>query len=286
MKKAITVRNVNKIENGVKVLDDISFDIYEGEIVGLIGGGKETLIKILSGLNDFDIGQIYYYNYSLTSDFEKAMSIVSTVIEDEDIYKSINSQNNLEMFKIMFKGIDENTIKEIVKIIQMEKLLGRKFKTFSLGMEERLNIASSLISKPKIIILDHPFDKLNFDEIKKVVKTIESMKDVTIVISSNLLNLLDKLCTKLIFIDNGKIVNIKIKESEKKKLVNFEVDDFSKARLLIKDYCVNEELCVYETDEKISLINKKLLSNNIKVYRIYDNGYNLEKEFIDISKNS
>lgn len=284
MKKVITVRNVTKIENGRKVLDDISFDAYEGDIVGLIGGGKEALIKILSGLSEFDIGQIYYNNYSLTNDYEKAMSIVSTVVEKDSTYKNINCQNNLEIFKMMFKGIDENTIKEIVKIIQMEKLLGRKFKTFSLGMEERLNIASSLICKPKILILDKPFDNLNIDELKRVIKTIKSLKDLTIVISSNLLNVLDKVCNKLIFIDDGKIVNIKVKESKQKKLVNFEVDDFSKARLLIKDYCVNEDLCVYETDEKISLINKELLSNNINVYRIYDNVYNLEKEFIDISK--
>ena len=284
MKKVITVRNVTKIENGRKVLDDISFDAYEGDIVGLIGGGKEALIKILSGLSEFDIGQIYYNNYSLTNDYEKAMSIVSTVVEKDSTYKNINCQNNLEIFKMMFKGIDENTIKEIVKIIQMEKLLGRKFKTFSLGMEERLNIASSLICKPKILILDKPFDNLNIDELKRVIKTIKSLKNLTIVISSNLLNILDKVCNKLIFIDDGKIVNIKVKESKQKKLVNFEVDDFSKARLLIKDYCVNEDLCVYETDEKISLINKELLSNNINVYRIYDNVYNLEKEFIDISK--
>ncbi len=283
MKKAIIVRNVSKIENDKKVLDDISFDIYEGEIVGLTGNGKDTLIKIMSGLIDIDSGEIYYYNLSLLSEFEKSMSIVSTIIENREVYKNIYLQNNLELFKTMFKGVDENTIKEIIKIIQMERLLGRKFKTFPLGMEERLNIATSLVNKPKILILDSPFEKLNSMELKKTIKLLKSLNNVTIVISSNLLNVLENLCTKLLFINNGKMEKIKIMDNPKRKIVTFEVDDFSKAKLLIKDYCINDDLSVYETDDKISELNKELLLNNINVYRIYESNNFIENEFISKS---
>lgn len=277
MKKAITIRNVIKKKTENIVLDSISFDIYEGEIVGLVGEGKDILIKAMSGLCDIDSGDIYYYNYSLTKDFEKAMSIVSTVIENRDIYKRVNYQNNIELFKMMFKGVDENTIKEIIKIIQMERLLGRKFKTFSLGMEERINIASSLVNEPKILILDEPFIQLNSKELERTIEILKELKNTTIVIASNQLDILNIICTKIVFLNNGKIERIIIKDNPKKKIVTFEVDDFSKARLLIKDYCINEELSVYETDDKISQLNKELLLNNINVYRIYEDNSIIDK---------
>ena len=100
-----------------------------------------------------------------------------------------------------------------------------------------------------------------------------------------MLNEIQGICNKIVFINNGEIVNIKHIENDiKKKDVLFEVDDFSKAKLLLKDYCINEELEVYETDEVISKLNKELILNNINVYRIFENKNNLEREFFDIVK--
>ena len=164
MKKSIIVRNINKSINGKKILSDISFDAYEGEIIGLVGkngAGKSTLLKVMTGLYSYDSGEIYYYEYNLKKDFEKAMSIIGTLIESPDLYKNLSGSNNLKLFKTMFKNIDEETVKEIVRIVEMEKYLGKKFKTYSLGMKERLGIASSLINKPKILILDEPTNGLD-----------------------------------------------------------------------------------------------------------------------------
>ena len=136
MKQAIKVRNVSKSINAKEILHNISFDIYEGEIVGLVGpngAGKSTLLKIMTGLYTYDIGEIYYYDYNLKKDFEKAMSIIGTLIEDPALYKNLSGKNNLKLFKSMFKGIDEETISEIVKIVEMEKYLGKKFKTYNEG---------------------------------------------------------------------------------------------------------------------------------------------------------
>jgi ABC-type multidrug transport system ATPase subunit len=120
-------------------------------------------------------------------------------------------------------------------------------------------------------------------ELKKTIKLLKSLNNVTIVISSNLLNVLENLCTKLLFINNGKMEKIKIMDNPKRKIVTFEVDDFSKAKLLIKDYCINDDLSVYETDDKISELNKELLLNNINVYRIYESNNFIENEFISKS---
>ncbi len=282
MKKAIKVRNISKTIGRKKILNNISFDIYENEIVGLVGkngAGKSTLLKIMTGLYSYDEGEIYYYNYNLKTDYEKAMSIVGTLIENPDMYGNLSGKKNLELFKSMFKGIDEGTIEEIVRIVEMEKYLGKKFKTYSLGMKERLGIASSLINKPKILILDEPTNGLDREGVKNIMKMLKDLKDTTIIISSHMLSDIEELCNKIIFINDGKIDSIKIKQNDNKKNIIFEVDDFSKARLIIKDYCVNENLEVYETDDTVSLINKELVLNNINVYRISEATNTLENDF-------
>lgn len=286
MIKAVSVRNISKTINGKKILDDINFDVYEGEIVGLVGpngAGKSTLLKVMTGLYSYDSGEIYYYNYNLKNDFEKAMSIIGSLIEYPDLYYNLSGRKNLEIFRSMFKNVSDETISEIVKIVEMEKCLGRKFKTYSLGMKERLGIASALINKPKILILDEPTNGLDPMGVKKIMGILKNMKGTTILISSHMLGEIDELCDKVIFINGGRVVNIKNKEDESKnkKHVSFVVDDFSKAKILLNKYVVNDELEVYEKDEIISKLNKELIFNNINVYRIFEKN-SLENEFFDI----
>lgn len=288
MRQAIKVRNVSKTINGKKILHNINFDIYEGEIVGLVGAngaGKSTLLKVMTGLYNYEEGDIYYYDYNLKKDFEKAMSIVGTIIEDPALYKNLSGKNNLKLFKSMFKGIDESTINEIVKIVEMEKYLGKKFKTYSLGMKERLAIATSLINKPKILLLDEPTNGLDPLGIKNIMDMLKSMEDTTIVISSHLLKEIDSICSKIIFINKGRIVGIKNKDiSNTKKNIKFEVDDYSKAKVLLKNYLINDELEVYEDDEMIGKLNKALILNDINVYRIIEDNNSLENDFFNMVK--
>ncbi len=98
-----------------------------------------------------------------------------------------------------------------------------------------------------------------------------------------MLSEIESLCDKVIFINNGQIIDVKsIDKNVKKKNILFEVDDFSKAKLLLKNYCINEELEVYESDSTISMLNRELIFNNINVYRIYERENIIEKEFFDM----
>lgn len=288
MEKIIKVRNVNKYIGDRKILDNINFDVYKGEIVGLVGpngAGKSTLLKIMSGLYTSD-GEIIYEGYDLRKDFEKAMSIVGTLIEYPDMYGNLSGKKNLSLYKSMFNNISDDSINSIVKMVEMETFLKRKFKTYSLGMKERLGIANSLLNKPKILILDEPTNGLDPLGVKKIMKLLKNMGDTTIIISSHMLSEIEDLCTKIIFINDGKIVSIKCNDnSVKKRNVIFEVDDYSRARMLLNNYCINEELEVYESDEKISELNRELVLNNINVYRIVEHNKSLEQEFFDMVGN-
>lgn len=289
MNRAVKVRDLNKRIKGKQVLKNINFDIYEGEVVGLVGpngAGKSTLLKLMTGLYSIDSGDIYYFDYNMKYDFEKCMAIIGTLIESPELYKNLSGKENLELFRTMFKGIDENTIKEIVKIVEMEKHIGKKFKTYSLGMKERLGIANALINKPRILILDEPTNGLDPIGIKKIMEILSDMKDTTIIISSHLLSEIESLCDKIIFINNGEVVKIKqIDKTIKKKNVIFEVDDYSKAKIILNKYCINDELEFYESDDMISRMNKELIFNNINVYRIYESNNSLEKEFFNMVNN-
>lgn len=281
MKKIIEVKNISKKIGKKEILKNISFDGYEGDIIGIVGNngvGKTTLLKVLTGLYKPNSGEIIFDGINLNTNYEKAISKVGSLIETPDLYKHLTGKQNLDIFKRMFKGVDEETIKNIVSLIHIEDALGSKFKTYSLGMKERLGIAQTLINDPKIIILDEPTNGLDPRGIIELRNILESLKDKVVLISSHMLSEVEVLCNKIIFINNGKIINIKEINSKKKKIL-FEVDDYSKAKLLLKDYEIGEELTLYAEDETISNVNKILVNNNIKVYRIIESN-NLENEFL------
>lgn len=285
MKYAVEVKNITKVINGKKILNNISFNIEKGVIVGLVGpngAGKSTLLKTMTGLYTLDIGEVLYDGVSLKKDFENAIKKVGCIIENPDMYKNLTGKENLDLFKVMFKGVNEETIKGIVNIVNLEKSIGKKFKTYSLGMKERLGIASSLLGNPKILILDEPTNGLDPIGIKNLRNLLKSLEETTIIISSHLLTEIEAICDEVIFINNGEIIERKdMRINDTKKYVEFEVDDYSKAKLLMNNFSVGEGLSVYASDEEISNVNRTLIMNNIRVYRIMEKSSSLEKEFFE-----
>ncbi len=280
---SIIVENLTKVINNKKIIDNISFNIRKGHIVGLVGpngAGKSTLLKIMTGLCKIDTGNVYYNGISLKDNFEQAIKNVGCIIENPDMYKNLSGKDNLELFRLMFKNVSEKNLKDIVSLVNLEKDIGKKFKTYSLGMKERLGIAASLLGNPNILILDEPTNGLDPIGIKKLRNIIKSLKGVTVLISSHLLSEIENICDEVIFINNGKIIERKeLNNNENKKYIEFEVDDYPKARYILNRFGVSEDLCVYGTDEEISTINKELIYNNIKVYRISEKSNSLEKDF-------
>lgn len=283
MNKILEVRNLTKTIGKTKILDDISFEIGENKIVGLVGqngAGKSTLLKTLVGLYIPTSGNVKINGYDLKKEYEKAMESVGCVIENPVMYDYLTGEYNLNIFKLMFKNISEDRIKEIVKLLSIENYKDKKLKLYSLGMKQRLGLAQALLNKPKLLILDEPTNGLDPLGISDLRKLLRSLNGVSILISSHLLSEIETICDEVIFIDRGRI--IKISEIEKTKRFKFYVDDEAKAKILLCDYDVNDRLEVRADEEELPALNRMLLENNVRVFKISEKTSSLENEFLSI----
>lgn len=283
MKKVLEVKKISKVIGKKKILTDISFELEEGKILGIIGkngAGKSTLLKTIVGLSSPSEGSIIINGYDIKKDYEKAISEVGCVIEVPALYENLTGKENLDVFKIMFKNISEERINEIIKLVSLEESKYKKLKIYSLGMRQRLGIAVSLLNNPKLLILDEPTNGLDPVGINDLRKFLKSLKSTSIIISSHILSEIENICDEVIFIHNGKIIDKRDIKANKK--FKFHVDDILKTRILLNDYNINEELEVTIDENDIPNINKILVNNNIKVYKISESKNNLEKDFLSL----
>lgn len=197
-------------------INNISFDIGENEIVGLIGlngAGKTTLLKIFSSLLTPDKGSVKIFNYDLEKDTNKIKKIISLInSEERSFYWRLTLKQNLEFFANLY-NINKKLIKDKVEnVLELADLTDKKnsrFDELSTGMKQRLNIARGLLNDPKLILLDEPtrgLDIKHADEIRSIIKKLS--KDKTIIITSHNLEEISELCSKIIIMHKGKAVKI------------------------------------------------------------------------------
>lgn len=197
----LKLENVNKKLKGKKILNNVSFEINEGSINGLVGGngaGKTTLMKVILGLANYQSGVLQKNN----SDKENC---IGALIENPGIYPFLTGYENMKLFD---ETNDDNNIKEIIDKLEMNNFIYNKAKTYSLGMKQKLGIALALLNHPKLVILDEPMNGLDPKSVKNVRDTILDFKKrgVTFLISSHILSELVKITESVLIIDEGKII--------------------------------------------------------------------------------
>ena len=210
---------------GEKILvDDISFSIKEGDVVGFIGpngAGKTTVIKLILGLMKLSDGQVNINGFDLKKNFVKAMEKVGSIVESPDLYMYLSGYDNLKLVANNYKNISKNRIDEVAKIVGLENKIKDKVSTYSLGMRQRLGLAEAIINKPQLLILDEPTNGLDVEgiiEIRKLIKYL-SKQGMAILISSHNLNEIDNICNRIIAIKKGKIVADDTIENIHKKVI-------------------------------------------------------------------
>ena len=158
MSAILTLEHVCKTFGSHPVVQDLSFSVEPGEVFGFLGpngAGKTTTIKIILGLLHMDSGSILIDGHSVEDDFAAAMAHVSGIVEHPDMYKYLSGYDNL-LLQAHACGADRAQIDRVVEMVGMQARIRDKFKTYSLGMKQRLGVAQALLHDPKLMILDEP----------------------------------------------------------------------------------------------------------------------------------
>lgn len=287
MKKLLECQNLCKSFGKKQILKNVSFEIDEGDILAFIGpngSGKTTTIKLILGLQSIDEGKVIINGYDIKKDFVKAISNVGAIVENPDTYMYLTGWQNLKLIANMYKGITNEKIMEIVKLVDLEKRINDKVSKYSLGMRQRLGIARALINNPNILILDEPTNGLDPEGIKDLRILLKKLakEGLGILISSHNLAELESFCNKVLIIDEGTI----IETSEVKEFKNngnkyvFSVSD-TKDLSIEGMYEVTKDKFSYNGDkEDIASIIKTLVKKNIDVYEVHMQELTLEEAFL------
>lgn len=300
-------RVILKLENVTKAFEDrvavnnVSFEIHEGEIFGFLGpngAGKTTTMRMICGLTKPTRGNITICGYSVQHDFEKAMQLTGGIIENPLMYGYMSGYDNLKYYASLYKGISKQTILAYAKIVGLEHRLKDKVKHYSLGMRQRLGIAQALLHNPKLLILDEPFSGLDPQgvvEMRKFLKNLAIKYKIAIMVSSHMLAEMEQLCDTLAVINNGQLVEIKtirqLKEGmDGSKRIRFKVDypNFA-GKIVINEFrykvdVAGNSIYVSATEDKVTEISKRLLDNGLSIFGVEFISKSLEEIFMDLIK--
>lgn len=271
----IEVKNVTKKYGKTVAVEDISFSINDGEIVGLLGpngAGKSTTMNILTGYIEQTSGEVTIEGYNTLKKPKKAKRQIGYMPEGVPLYTDLTVKEFVT-YMAELKQVDRKTRKEKVeKVIEqtgLKDVENKLTKNLSRGYKQRVSMAGALVGEPKILILDEPtvgLDPKQITEIRNLIKTLG--KTHTIILSSHILSEVSQICNKVIIINKGKIVAIDTPENLENKVS--------------KNDCIY--ITVEDAEDKMSKIKDKILEIK-KVELIEKNEDKTKQYLIETDKN-
>lgn len=297
-KVVLKVENLTKKFNERIAVNNLTLQIYEGEIFGFLGpngAGKTTAIRMITGLAKMDSGDVYICGKSIKKDFEKAIVNVGGIIENPEMYKNLSGLENLKYYAGLYNNIPMERIKSIVELVGLSERIKDKVKTYSLGMKQRLGIAQALLHYPKLLILDEPTNGLDPEgiiDMRRFLKKVAQKDKMAILISSHNLAEMELMCDSIGIINHGKLESIKaidkLKNYNSNGQIMLKVNFPNYAGKLIaqkfnpqKMSIVKNVLTVSLEKSKIPEITVLLVSNGISIYSISSQNQTLEDVFLE-----
>jgi len=286
----IEVKNISKRFNDKLVLDNISYEVKEGEIFGFIGpngAGKSTLINIMTSLLTPDSGTIEICGYDILREPIKAKECMGYVPQELALMEDLNAYDNLEFFGALYglKGkLLKERIAEALKVTGLEETKKQKVKKFSGGMKRRLNIAVSILHHPKVLILDEPtvgVDPQSRNHIFSFIKNICKDWGTTVIYTSHYMEEIEELCKRVFIIDLGKEVSYGDREEIKASV-------FSNNKVIIETQEISGETIMKLKDlEGIDKVSDKDNVLNLTIdskFKLASVLSLLEKDTVNIKK--
>ncbi len=299
MKTVVQLQGVSKVIKGKTIIDNLSFDVYEGEVFGFLGpngAGKTTTIRMIVGLMNISKGDVLISGKSIKKDFEGAIKDVGAIVENPELYKFMSGYQNLKHFARMQNGITEERMKEVIELVGLTDRINDKVKTYSLGMRQRLGLAQCLLHKPKLLILDEPtngLDPAGIREIRAYIRKLAQEEGMAVIVSSHLLSEMEMMCDRIGIIQSGKLVDVQqvrdfVEGSE--QVYHFEVNEVEKIKAVLKKFdpgikfeTKGSEVQVALTKEQVPNVIRACVEADVQIYSVMPIAKTLEDRFLEIT---
>lgn len=296
MSHILTVNNLTKKFGYLTAVKELSFTIEKGNVYGILGpngSGKSTTLGIVLNVVNKTSGQFSWFNGETST--HQALKKVGAIIERPNFYPYMTALQNLKLV-CKIKDVPNNKIEEKLELVGLLDRKNSKFRTFSLGMKQRLAIASALLNDPEILILDEPtngLDPQGIHQIREIIKTIAA-KGTTILLASHLLDEVEKVCTHVIILRKGVKLYagrvdrlqasfgfFELKATNQEKLITYLRSNTNFGEIKETKGLVTAFLTA-ELDAQT--LNKTLFENDIIVSHLVKRKESLEEQFLELTK--
>jgi ABC-2 type transport system ATP-binding protein len=202
----LSTKNLTKTFNDKEVVKNVSFEIEEQTITGIIGRngcGKTVLLKMLAGLYIPTSGSINYHGFEVIKDYG--------VLIDTGFLDNESGFNNLKLLAILKNELNDDQIKEIMNYVKLDPYNKTKYKNYSTGMKQKLKLAQAIMENPQILILDEPFNGLDKESVKFFREKLKELKNAgkTIILTSHYEEDIKALCDKVYEMEDGELKDFK-----------------------------------------------------------------------------
>ncbi len=295
METILTIQNLNKRYGAVQALKDVSFDIQKGNVYGILGpngSGKSTTLGIVLNVVNKTSGSYSWFGGTIQT--HDALKKVGAIIERPNFYPYMTAKENLELV-CQIKGINYAKVSEKLELVGLTDRQNSKFRTFSLGMKQRLAIASALLNDPEILILDEPtngLDPQGIHQIRDIIKIIAA-QGTTILLASHLLDEVEKVCTHVLVLQKGKILYTGLVDgmSSNEGFFELQADNMQQLADLVATHSAvknvvktNDKVIVYLQKElEAKDLNQFLFSKNIILNHLVKRRNSLEEQFLELT---
>lgn len=298
METILTIEKLNKRFGSVHAVKDVSFEIKKGNVYGILGpngSGKSTTLGIILNVVNRTSGDYKWFEGK--TDTHQALKKVGAIIERPNFYPYMTATENLQLV-CKIKGIPYEKVEEKLEVVGLLERKDSKFRTFSLGMKQRLAIASALLNDPEILILDEPtngLDPQGIRQIRDIIKHIAAL-GTTILLASHLLDEVEKVCSHVVVLRKGEILYCGSVDGIIANEGFFELQADSNAELrsaLEKHSAVEKieeeegKLYVYlSAPLESSDLNRYLFQNNISLNHLVKRKHSLEEQFLQLTNHN
>jgi len=291
----LSIKNLHKRYGKIHAVNNVSLEIQKGNVYGILGpngSGKSTTLGIVLNVVNKTSGEYSWFGGALET--HEALKKVGAIIERPNFYPYMSAKENLELV-CKIKNINYSKVNEKLEIVGLIDRKDSKFKTFSLGMKQRLAIASALLNDPKILILDEPtngLDPQGIHQIRDIIKLIAS-QGTTILLASHLLDEVEKVCSHVLILRFGEVLYCGTVDgmSNQNGFFELEAENNSKLIEILKNHPEVENIS--ETDGKVivyfknqfdaSLLNRYLIEKEIYLNHLVFKKMSLEEQFLALT---